>query len=68
MHTGVAGARAANRDPMGLDAPLVVHDDGQEGMVDLEAAVVFDETELLELFMKKFTRDRVVPIISASVS
>jgi hypothetical protein len=27
----------------------VVHDDRQEGMIDLEAAVVFDETELLEL-------------------
>jgi hypothetical protein len=26
-----------------------VHDDGQEGLIDLEAAVVFDEPELLEL-------------------
>jgi hypothetical protein len=37
-------------------------------MIDLEAAVVFDEPELLELLMKTFTRERVVPIISASVS
>ena len=27
----------------------IVHDDGQEGMIDLEATVVFDEPELLEL-------------------
>ena len=31
-------------------------------------AVVVDETQLRNLFMKWLTRDRVVPIISASVS
>jgi hypothetical protein len=36
-------------------------------MIDLEAAVVFDEAQRLELFMKKFTRVRVEPIISASL-
>jgi hypothetical protein len=45
-----------------------VQDDAQESRVDLEATVMFDETEFLNLFMKKFTRDRVVPIISASIS
>ena len=31
-------------------------------------AVIVDETSFLNLFMKKLTRDRVVPIISARVS
>jgi hypothetical protein len=45
-----------------------VDDDGQEGPIDLETAVVFDDTSFLNVFMKKFTRERVEPIISASVS
>lgn len=32
---------------------LVVDDDGQEGGIDLEAAVIFDEAELLELVHEK---------------
>jgi hypothetical protein len=62
-HMCTGGAAAAPTPQM-----LVVHEDGQEGMMDLEAAVVFDETQLLEFVHEKFTRERVVPIISASVS
>jgi len=36
--------------------------------VDLKSAVVMDEAQFLNLFMKKFTRDLVVPIISANIS
>lgn len=42
--------------------------DAQEGLVNLDAAVVVDEAGFLNLFMKKFTRERVVPTISASTS
>ena len=41
---------------------LVVDDDGQEGMIDLEAAVVFDESEFLELVHEEIHRERVVTI------
>lgn len=46
----------------------VVQDDGEEGAVDFEAAVVLMRPSFLNWFMKKFTRARVAPIISASVS
>jgi len=36
--------------------------------VDFQPTVVVNETHFLNLFMKKLTRDRVVPTISASVS
>jgi hypothetical protein len=44
--TGAHGGVAAE---LRTRAALGVHDDGQEGMIDLEAAVVLDEPELLEL-------------------
>jgi len=46
----------------------LVVDDGQEGMIDLETAIVFDEPELLEPIHKDIQRERVEPIISGSVS
>jgi len=36
--------------------------------MNLDFSVVIDKSFFLNLFMKKLTRDRVVPIISASVS
>jgi hypothetical protein len=36
--------------------------------MDFDATVVVNEAQLLNLFVKKLTRDRRVPIISASVS
>jgi hypothetical protein len=45
-----------------------VQDNTQEGSVDVETAIVLDEAQFLNLFMKKLTRERVVPIISARVS
>jgi hypothetical protein len=36
--------------------------------VDFHAAIVIDEAHFRNLFMKKLTRKRVVPIISASVA
>ena len=46
---------------------LVVQDHVQERAVNLDGAVVFDEPSFRNRFMKKLTRDRVVPIISARV-
>ena len=45
-----------------------MEDDIEEGAVHVQATVVFNEAQLPKLFMKKLTRDRVVPTISASVS
>jgi hypothetical protein len=45
----------------------VVQRDAQEGLVNLDAAVVVDEAGFLNLFMKKFTRERVVPTISGAL-
>ena len=60
----MAGSRRAQR---GLST-LIVQDDRQEGMIDLEAAVVLDEPELLELVHEEVhARARVVPIIPAGV-
>jgi hypothetical protein len=54
------------------DLRLFVQQHVQQGPVDLDfafgVAVVFDETQLSNLFMKKLTWVRLVPIISASVS
>ena len=35
--------------------------------MNLQRSVVFDKSQLPKFFMKKLTRERVVPIISASV-
>jgi hypothetical protein len=45
-----------------------VQDDGEQGVVDLEPVRIVDEAQSLNFFMKRFTRDRVVPTISANVS
>jgi hypothetical protein len=50
---------------LALDLGFVVQDRGQQRAVDLDLSVVADEAEFA---MKKLTRDRVVPIISANVS
>jgi signal transduction histidine kinase len=47
---------------------LVVDDDGQEGMIGLEAAVVVLNPSFSNLFMKNVTHERVGPIISASLN
>src|SRR5580700_833619 len=47
IRPGIRGV--ANGTPGGCERPSVVNDDGEEGRVDLEAAVVFDEAKLLEL-------------------
>ena len=49
-------------------AGLVPQHDAQERVVDLQAAVVPMKPSFRNLFMKKFTRERVVPTISANVS
>jgi hypothetical protein len=46
---------------------LVVEDDIEEGAVHVQPGVVVNPS-LRNLFRKKLTRDRVVPIILASVS
>ena len=51
-----------------FDLGLLVQNHVQQGTMDFQFSVVFDKTQLRNLFMKKLTRDRVVPIISASVS
>jgi hypothetical protein len=51
-----------------FDLGLVVQNYIQQGIMDFQFSVVFDGPNLRNLFMKKLTRDRVVPIISASVS
>ena len=45
-----------------------MENNAQEGGVDVETAIVLNEAIFLNLFMKKLTRERVVPIISARVS
>ena len=46
-----------------------MQDNTEEGIVDLYSAVVWDEARLLEFVHDKFDlRDRVVPIISTSIS
>jgi len=45
-----------------------VQHDAQERRIDLKTAIVLMKPSFLNLFMKKLTRERVVPIISASVS
>ena len=47
---------------------LIVQDDAEGRGVDLQAAVMSVDPRSLNLFMNKLTRDRVVPIISVSVS
>jgi hypothetical protein len=45
-----------------------MQNDIQQWAVDFDAAVVSNQTQFWNLFIKKLTRERVVPIISASVS
>ena len=47
---------------------LVVENDVEERAVDLQPAVVVDESQFPEPLHKKLTLERVVPTISASVS
>ena len=57
------------RITVGVPGRLVADDDEeQRGIVREAGGVVADEAELANLLRKKFTRDRVVPIISACVS
>ena len=42
--------------------------DIEKRAVDFGAAVVVDEVKLLNLFMKKLTRERVVPVSGPSTS
>lgn len=53
---------------LALGLRFFVQNRGQQRAVDLDLSVVADEAEFAELVMKKLTRDRVVPIISANVS
>jgi hypothetical protein len=45
-----------------------MQDRTQQRIVNLDVPVLVDETQLAELVHERLTRDRVVPIISASVS
>jgi len=47
---------------------LIEQDHVEQRFVDLDATVVIDKSSLRKRFMKKLTRERVVPIISARVS
>jgi hypothetical protein len=47
---------------------LVVKDDGRERLIDLEAALVLDEAQLLELVHEEVHARARVPIISVTVS
>ena len=47
---------------------LIVQDHVEQRFVDRDASVVRDKSKLAKRFMKKLTRERVVPIISARVS
>jgi hypothetical protein len=51
-----------------FDLGLVVQNHVQQGIMDFQFSVVFDKTQFAEFVHEKLTRDRVVPIISASVS
>jgi hypothetical protein len=50
------------------DLRLVVQNHVQQGIVDLDFSIVFDKAQFAKSVQKKLTRDRVVPIISASIS
>jgi hypothetical protein len=45
-----------------------MQDHVEQPLMDPDAAVVFHKTSLRMRYMKKLTRDRVVPIMSGSVS
>jgi hypothetical protein len=47
---------------------LLVKDNTQEGIVDVDLAVVLDEAQFPEFVHEKINPGRVVPIISASIS
>jgi hypothetical protein len=60
---------AAVFDCTPLKANLFVQDDTEEGIVDLNLAVVLDKAQFPEFVHGKIDPgDRVVPIISASIS
>lgn len=45
-----------------------MQEDVEEGTMNVQAPVVFDEASFLNLFMNPLIRGRVVPTISASTS
>jgi hypothetical protein len=47
-----------------------VQDNTQQGSVDMQPAIILNEAQFPEfiIFMNKLTRERVAPIISASIS
>jgi hypothetical protein len=51
-----------------VDLGLLVQNHVQQGTVDFNLAVVINKTQFPKSVHEKLTRDRVVPIISASVS
>jgi hypothetical protein len=55
-------------EPIRIRNGSLVQDDSQKRLVDFDHAVVFDEAHFLNLVINKFTRERLVPTISASVS
>ena len=45
-----------------------MQDNTQEGSVDMQPAIVLNEAQFLEFIHEEINPDRVVPIISASIS
>jgi hypothetical protein len=66
----VSATQSGSRDSI-LKTPqltLIVQNHIKQRFMNSDATVVFNEASLRKRFMKKLTRDREVPIISAKVS